>query len=30
MVHAATCVENNTGLEVEVTSCRKDKGKKLF
>ena len=28
MVHVATQVENNTGSELEVTSCSKDKGKK--
>ena len=30
MVHAATHFEKNMGLEVEVTSCSKDKGKKRF
>ena len=28
MVHTATCVENNMGVEVEVTSYVKDKRKK--
>ena len=29
MVHTATYVENNMGLEVEVTSCVKDKRKNV-
>ena len=30
MVHAARHVEINMGLEVEVTSCSKDKGRDVF
>ena len=30
MVHAATHVEKNMGSEVEVTFCRKGKGKMCF
>ena len=29
MVHTATYAENNMGLEVEVTSCVKDKRKNV-
>ena len=30
MMHAATHIDNNMDSKVEITSCIKDKGKKVF